>query len=234
MHNSGCSRCTRGRARPGAAAPQAGEDHRDRRRRSGDVRQLRARRAGPEVPIPVADAEWTDLLVQLNDRPGQQLRGRLEHGPGGRDHRPAGAPRLALLGPALHQASALPPPSRRHRFGGAQQAAAGVGAARPAGRGEPGEPNRRARWRIPLLLGVHAAWPHRAYRRSPVRRSTAPAMPNLIIEQRIMWVSCGNEDPHESPTSVTAGRSSPGWTRTSNPANNWSPASRTSSRPATQ
>jgi hypothetical protein len=27
------------------------------------------------------DAQWTDLIVQLQDRPGQELLGRLEHAP---------------------------------------------------------------------------------------------------------------------------------------------------------
>jgi hypothetical protein len=30
---------------------------------------------------PWPDAAWADLFVQLNDRPGQELRGRLEHAP---------------------------------------------------------------------------------------------------------------------------------------------------------
>jgi hypothetical protein len=30
---------------------------------------------------PWPDATWTDLIVQLDDRPGQELRGRLEHTP---------------------------------------------------------------------------------------------------------------------------------------------------------
>jgi hypothetical protein len=179
MHQLGLLEVSRGRARPGAAAPQTGEDHRDR---TAPIRRrpVRARRAGPEVPIPVDRRESADLLVQLNDRPEQQLRGRLEHGP--RRSRPSTRRR--------HQAGSRRPrpppsvrptaPSRRHGFGGAQQAAAGVGAVRPAGRGEPGEPNRRARrGHRPAARGACCVAAHRACRRSPGPKEDRPGRAEL-------------------------------------------------------